>query len=778
MRRERGSDRLLEPALDLESLEGQPSSLGRESARRGRDPLPLLQRALERREPVARRARTLGEIVPLGRGTPRLGGRLVRTGLRARPATRGLRGRARGRPRAAAQRRGRARPPARAAPSAARAPRRARRARGSRSPSRRSAHRGHGRPTRALRGRRRAAVPPPLRPPARRRRAAPGRVGPALRSSRSRSRRHAPRPPPREMHPRARGQPRRSGSPARAPRPRGPRRAALRARRATRSGRTGAPPHPAAGRARRARPRARRRHPRARPPPPRAPRGPPTAAPASSGARARLRFAARRPPPCAPRAPRGRATRRARASVAISPASFSARSAAVAWRARGRSRLRTSSSTSRARSTWVATRASFSSARWRRRLNFPSPAASSTSARRSSGLDASTASTFPCETIECIVPPSPTSASSSTRSVRRTGVRLTRYWPSPPADEPPRDRHLAEVELLAEAAVLVVEHELDLAVVGGGPGRRAAEEDVVGPVGTKLGRRERARRPHDRVGHVRLAGPVRTDDDGDPGLEGHLDGVGERLEAAQLDGAQVHRAGSIAAAADGDQRSFAVEMAGRRDRASGVRQSSTWASGSVASACAAASCSAAFFVEPRPYPERLAVDQGGADEPALVRRPFDREHLVLDDAAGPRERLLQLGLRVDVPRACELDPLCERLDDRLLDLLEAVLEVHRRDRRLEQRGENVAAERDAVQLRPGDVLRPLDEHAAEVEVARDASRSCGARRRGRGSSRGAPRRRRGTGRTAHGRSRARARSRRGTRDARTTTRGRAPRRCA
>ena len=56
-----------------------------------------------------------------------------------------------------------------------------------------------------------------------------------------------------------------------------------------------------------------------------------------------------------------------------------------------------------------------------------------------------------------------------------------------------------------------------------------------------------------------------------------------------------------------------------------------------------------------PLPERLAVDQGGADEPALVRRPVDREHLVLDDAAGPRQRFLKLCLRVDVPSACESD---------------------------------------------------------------------------------------------------------------------------
>ena len=117
---------------------------------------------------------------------------------------------------------------------------------------------------------------------------------------------------------------------------------------------------------------------------------------------------------------------------AISRASFSARSAAVAWSARGRRRFLTSSSTSRARSTWIPTRASFSSARCLRRLNFPSPAASSTRWRRSSGFEASTASTLPCETIECIEPPRPTSASNSTRSVRRTAALLTRYWPSPP----------------------------------------------------------------------------------------------------------------------------------------------------------------------------------------------------------------------------------------------------------------------------------------------------------------------------------------------------------
>ena len=146
--------------------------------------------------------------------------------------------------------------------------------------------------------------------------------------------------------------------------------------------------------------------------------------------------------------------------------------------------------------------------------------------------------------------------------------------------EPTHDRDLAVVELVAEAAVLVVEDELDLAVVGRAAVRRAAEEDVVGLLRPELGGCERAGRPDDRVGDVRLPGAVRSDDDGHPRLEGHLDRIGKRLEAAQLDGAQVHRRRSIAAAADG--------QAGRTP--------------SSPSACSAASCSAAFFVEPLPTP--------------------------------------------------------------------------------------------------------------------------------------------------------------------------------
>ena len=78
-----------------------------------------------------------------------------------------------------------------------------------------------------------------------------------------------------------------------------------------------------------------------------------------------------RPPPA--RGRRARASRSPPRCGASSCASFAARSAAVACSASGRSRLRTSASRSAARSTWLATRASFSSARWRRSLNRPEP---------------------------------------------------------------------------------------------------------------------------------------------------------------------------------------------------------------------------------------------------------------------------------------------------------------------------------------------------------------------------------------------------------------------
>ena len=100
------------------------------------------------------------------------------------------------------------------------------------------------------------------------------------------------------------------------------------------------------------------------------------------------------------------------------------------------------------------------------------------------------------------------------------------------AVQTPGDRDLGEVEL-AEAAALVVEDELDLAALRRRPALGPVEEDVVGLLGAKLGRCQRARSPDDRVGDVRLTRAVRSDDDRNAGLELQLEGVRERLEAAQ-----------------------------------------------------------------------------------------------------------------------------------------------------------------------------------------------------------------------------------------------------
>ena len=108
------------------------------------------------------------------------------------------------------------------------------------------------------------------------------------------------------------------------------------------------------------------------------------------------------------------------------------------------------------------------------------------------------------------------------------------------AHEAARDRDLAVVDLVAEAAVGIVEDELDLAVVRRGMGRGAAEQHVVRLLCPHLRRRQRTGGPDDRIGDVRLARAVRSHDDGNPRLELQLKRVHERLEATNLDRLQVH----------------------------------------------------------------------------------------------------------------------------------------------------------------------------------------------------------------------------------------------
>ena len=111
-----------------------------------------------------------------------------------------------------------------------------------------------------------------------------------------------------------------------------------------------------------------------------------------------------------------------------------------------------------------------------------------------------------------------------------------------------------------------------------------------------------------------------------------------------------------------------------------------------------------------------------AHEAAVVGRSLDLDDRVVHLPAGAGERLLQLGLVVDVTRARVLDALRERVHDGRLDHLEPVLEVDGRDRGLEHRGKDVAAAGDALELVARRVARELQQPLAEAELLRD----CGA----------------------------------------------------
>src|SRR6478735_5151843 len=72
------------------------------------------------------------------------------------------------------------------------------------------------------------------------------------------------------------------------------------------------------------------------------------------------------------------------------------------------------------------------------------------------------------------------------------------------AVEAARNRQLRVVH--RQRPVGVVEQQLDFAEIAAAAVRAARKEDVVGLLGAKLARAQRARRPADRVGDVRLAG--------------------------------------------------------------------------------------------------------------------------------------------------------------------------------------------------------------------------------------------------------------------------------
>src|SRR5215831_3348506 len=151
------------------------------------------------------------------------------------------------------------------------------------------------------------------------------------------------------------------------------------------------------------------------------------------------------------------------------------------------------------------------------------------------------------------------------------GRAVHEVLPLAPAVQPPRDRDLAELEVL-HRAVLVVEQQLDLAVVRRlSAAGRAGEEDVVRLLGTQLVRAQAAGGPEHRVGDVRLSGAVRTDHDRHARLEPNLDGIREGLEAADADRTQVHARRTLATCADA-----ATEAGANRLPVHGDARSDAW----------------------------------------------------------------------------------------------------------------------------------------------------------------------------------------------------------
>ena len=169
-------------------------------------------------------------------------------------------------------------------------------------------------------------------------------------------------------------------------------------------------------------------------------------------------------------------------------------------------------------------------------------------ARRSSGRALSTASSWPWPTITCCWRPMPVSESSSWMSSSRHGAPLIMYSDSPV-------RNSVRVIVTSENSIGsrprgVVDRERHLGPAERGPVGGAREDDVVHLAAAQRPRALRAEHPRDRVDDVRLARPVRADDDADARLELERGLVREGLEALQRQRLEEH-AGPLSGARDG-----------------------------------------------------------------------------------------------------------------------------------------------------------------------------------------------------------------------------------
>ena len=235
----------------------------------------------------------------------------------------------------------------------------------------------------------------------------------------------------------------------------------------------------------------------------------------------------------------------------------------------------------------------------------------------------------------------------------------------------------------ADAAVAVVDHELDLAHAARGVLLGAGEEHVLPGLGAQLAGRLRGHGPLQRVGDVGLAGAVRADHDRDAGLEAQLQRIAERLEAAHADCAQMHSRPSRVHA---QQRLLGGSLLGGLLR------------GALAGA------------------EDLVTEHGGSGEAAAVRWSRGLHQPVAYGRPLTCQSFLQFRLVIDEALLAEIDAFLEGLDDRIGGLPVAELLEGRADHGLAERRQHVAARLDA-RLAAAPLALPL-ELRGEVERAR------------------------------------------------------------
>ena len=235
-----------------------------------------------------------------------------------------------------------------------------------------------------------------------------------------------------------------------------------------------------------------------------------------------------------------------------------------------------------------------------------------------------------------------------------------------------RDRDLREVGV--EAAVGVVDHDLDLGGAAALDAVAAGEDHVLHRLAADRERALLAERPQHRIGDVGLAAAVGADHHADARPELEARAVREGLEALQGERPQIHAY------------TFSIPLRPP------LRASS------ASSAVRAASCSESFLERPLPDPSVRPSTSATVSNSRSCGGPSSDTTRYVDDVAAPREPLLQLALEVVQVRDRELDLRLERLGHRLGRALEPVLEEARADAGLDRLREHAVGRGQALHL--------------------------------------------------------------------------------